>query len=253
MKSKINLPLVIKIHKIIGVCLALWLGFMAITGILLNHSSDLSLDKTPIQSSILLNIYGVKLPKTGTTFVINQNISVHLIGSNLFWNNQKILNIPPIEPYGLVASTSKEVLIYWPTHLALFNLNGELVELKQNINIQNADAIGTNVSDNFYIKSSDKIFQVDANLEFKTYSLEANTIQWSISKATDRTTLKNLNLQNLNNGINYERLIIDIHNGNIFGCLNKFLIDFLSIFFVILIFSGLFIWFQKMKLFNKHQ
>ena len=247
MKSKINLPLIIKIHKIVGVCLALWLGFMAITGILLNHSSDLNLDKTPIQSSILLRLYGIKSPKIGKTFVLNQNLSVHLIGSNLFWNNEKIINIPPIEFNAQVVSNSKVVLICWPNNLALFNLNGELIELKQDVNIQNADSIGTSLSDNFYIKSSDKIFQGDSNLEFKPCSIDTKNIQWSTSKPTDAPTLEKLNFKNLNSGINYERLIIDIHNGNVFGYLNKFLLDFLSIFFLLLISTGLYIWFQRLK------
>lgn len=247
MKSKFNLANIIKIHKVIGVSLALWLLVMVFTGILLNHSRDLNLDKTPIRSSFLLSIYGIKTPDSGQSFTINSDISLHLIEKNLFWNKQKIQNLFLIEGSFLATANAREVLIYTPGKLALFTLKGELIELKKDSPIINALKIGVDQENNFYLKTSTEVFKCNSDFEIQKTTSEPQNIKWASSQPTDSLILKELHKQNEYKEINYERLLIDIHNGNIFGNLNKFFIDFLSIFFLLLIFTGLYIWFRKLK------
>lgn len=247
MKSKFNLASIIRIHKIIGVCLALWLLVMVFTGILLNHSRDLNLDKKPIRSSFLLGIYGIKAPDSGQTFIINRDISLHLIEKNLFWNKQKIQNLFLVEGSFLTAANTEEVLVYAPGKLALFTLKGELIEIKKDSPIINALKIGVDQENNFYLKTSKEIFKCNSDFEIQIIPSEPQNIKWAISQPTDSLILKELHKQNEYKEINYERLLIDIHNGNIFGSLNKFLLDFLSIFFILLIFTGLYIWFRKLR------
>ena len=165
---------------------------------------------------------------------------------NLFWNNHKLENIAPVNESFLVTSNTKEVLIYWTSHLALFNLNSELIEIKDGFSTKNAESLGTDSENNFYLKTKTELLIGNSDLDFKVIGEAKKTITWASSKPTDSQTIKALNSNNFQKDLHYERLVIDIHNGNIFGYLNKFLIDFLSILFLLLIFSGLYIWFQKL-------
>ena len=248
MKMGFTLAKVIKIHKIIGVGIALWLIMMACTGILLNHSRDLNFDKKPIQSELILGFYGISLPKTGKSFILNNDISLHLLDKSLFWNQIKIQNLFPLEDTILAASNAKEVLIYKPGHLALYTIKGELIEMKKDAPISNATSIGTDQIGNFYLLTPKETYQCNSDFEIKIIGKDLPTINWVKIQSTDTTVINKLNQQNYYNEINYERILLDIHNGNIFGFLNKYLIDFFSIFFLTLILTGLYIWFTKLNL-----
>ena len=103
----------------------------------------------------------------------------------------------------MATSNTKEVLIYWPSHLALFNANGELIELKEGFPIKNAKAIGRDTENNFYLKTISELFIGNSDLTFNVVSNTDKKITWANSKPTDTQTINALNRTNFQNDIHY--------------------------------------------------
>lgn len=246
--SKFSLLNIIRYHKFIGISLAIWLLIMVVTGVLLNHSNDLELDKASITNKTILKVYGVKQPENGFSFLIKKNIFIHQFGEKLFFNQKVIENVGQISEKVLVASNNQDIFIYWNQHVVLLTLDGELIEYNEFFSVENAIAIGTDEAKSFYLKTKEGLFSGNSDdLEFVPSVMVDEKIKWHKSVPLTEEMIKRFSLTISYEGFTWERLLLDIHNGNVFGYFNKYLIDFLSFAFLGLIFSGIYIWFKKLK------
>ena len=59
---KKNMKKITALHKYIGIAVCIILIHLAVTGIFLNHTQDLDLDKHYVTSSWILDQYGLKVP-----------------------------------------------------------------------------------------------------------------------------------------------------------------------------------------------
>ena len=80
-----------KWHKKIGVTTAIFVIFLAVSGILLNHSQQLSLNSEYIQSEWLLDLYQINPEAEPFAYNIN-NIWIVQIGERLYFNEVEIMN-----------------------------------------------------------------------------------------------------------------------------------------------------------------
>lgn len=250
--SKPSLPQIIKQHKFVGVLLSLWLLLMVLTGILLNHTNDFKLDQIPIQSKFLLSFYGVSPPSSGHTYKIDSHRSLHQFGETLFFNEKKMNGVPLIKETMLICKNENMVIIYWPDYFALFTLDGELIESKNIETNLNAKQIGTDVNGQFYLKAKGTLYEIDSDaLNYTASHMIESEINWAETEPLSEDRIDLFSQHISYDGLTYERLIIDIHNGNILGGFSKYIVDLLSILFMLLIFSGVYIWYKKISIKKK--
>ena len=87
MKKK--LKKIVDLHRYVGLCICIFLVHLAITGIFLNHSIGLRLDKTFITWPWLLNQYNLTVPEPANIFTIGKN-NFSTIDGEVFFNDKPI-------------------------------------------------------------------------------------------------------------------------------------------------------------------
>ena len=111
-----------KWHKKIGTYIALFVVFLAISGIALNHSEKLKLNTTYIKVDWLLNLYQVN-PKSEPIGYLSSNNWVIQVGKRIYFNNKEIIN-DTNELVGMVKINDTYVIAY-DGKLMLLNKEGE--------------------------------------------------------------------------------------------------------------------------------
>jgi hypothetical protein len=87
-KTKI-IKKILSFHLYVGLGISLLLIHLSITGIFLNHTDDLDLNKTYISSEWILNLYGLNVPKPSKIFTLQQD-NISQFDAEVFLNNKPI-------------------------------------------------------------------------------------------------------------------------------------------------------------------
>jgi len=231
--------LLYKLHRYIGLLSALVLLMLAVTGIILNHSEDLELDSQFIQSSPVLDWYGIKSPDNILSFKTSR-YTLSQLGNKLYLQQQlifnsatKLLGIIETKDY-LVAAFSKSL---W-----LLSLEGEVIE---QIPMSAIIKIGTDKHQRVFIQQAQAILYSDDDLlSWKPSSEDKKIVSWS-QKIVLPETIKQT-LQNDFRGaiLPLERVLLDVHSGRFFGKIGVIVVDIAGVLLIILTMSGCLIWFK---------
>ena len=114
---KIKLKKIVDLHRYIGLGICIFLVHLAITGIFLNHSIGLQLDKTFITWPWLLNQYNLSVPEPANIFTIGKN-NFSTIDGEVFFNDkpiflaeEELLGVSQNQDTFILASSSTITLI----------------------------------------------------------------------------------------------------------------------------------------------
>ena len=80
---------IISLHRYIGIVICVFLVLLSVTGIFLNHTDDLNLDKRFINWPWLLKHYGLAVPQPKQNFNLGQNAVTNYDGQIFY--NEKLL------------------------------------------------------------------------------------------------------------------------------------------------------------------
>ena len=120
---KKNMKKITALHKYIGIAVCIILIHLAVTGIFLNHTQDLDLDKHYVTSSWILDQYGLKVPQPDLVYAI-QNDNFSQYGVELFFNGSPVIQIEK-NLLGVVWHNGQYILAT-ESHLLLMNQEGTL-------------------------------------------------------------------------------------------------------------------------------
>jgi len=236
-------------HRRAGLTAALFVLILAITGLLLNHTSSLELDKHNVDSRLLQAWYGIEPPAPPRHFGAN-NHTISQLGEQLFING-KPLQKQQQQLLGVVANTMFIALAF-EQQLLLVTPEGELVERITELPTRgnNISAIGQNSNNQLALQLGNKIFISDQQLLNWHELSDAQDIKWSQAIELD-TDLKNeITASYQNQALNYERVLLDLHSGRLFGSWGIYLMDLAAVAMILLALSGLWRWCQGLKIFN---
>ncbi|MEH6552120.1 MAG: PepSY domain-containing protein [Pseudomonadales bacterium] len=229
-------------HRRMGVTLAVCLLWLAATGILLNHTDDLSLDSSPVGISALQRWYLGDLPE----------IRSYAIGSN--WlsaaNGHVFFNGIATESctnrlQGAVVS-GEYIVAACDDVLLLIADDGALIE-----RVNSMYGLPTPVSaiaseeTNVVIRSGDLIYQVDLE-ELSFQRLPADTAPvWVTSSPAPPKLVDKIEKSMMGEGISWERFLLDLHSGRLFGRSGILLADIFALGLAMLALSGVWVWSTK--------
>ena len=112
-------------HRYIGLTAALFVIILAVTGLALNHTEELALDSTSVQSNTLLDWYGIHAPDIKRSFQAGIH-HITEVGESVYWNTVKIPGLAA--PLIGVVEYSDLIIVAVDNQLLLFTPGGELVE-----------------------------------------------------------------------------------------------------------------------------
>ncbi len=230
-------------HRRLGVAAALVVIMLVLTGIALNHSSDMALDEKPVESPLLLKRYGVELPEV-MTYPVGERYLTLVAGSRLYLNTREIaycegpLSAALAYGDGLVALCSDQLL--------LLTAKGDVVErLSTAYGLpEDISAMGL-AGEQLWLKTAEQSFLADLHsLVFTPGAPPADT-RWANAVATPPALQETLVRNFLGSDVHWERLLLDLHSGRLFGTFGVYLVDLSAIILLLLALSGAWVWLTK--------
>ena len=230
-------------HRYAGLFAALFIIFISISGIALNHTDDLKLKKKLLSSSLLLDLYHVKKPTRVSQF----NTAQHRIQQA-----NDLLFIDHFQPlvttsYSVGAVEVNDTLfIGLRDRILLIDQQGQLLETISQLDgvPESVQRIGIDSSQQLVLSSNSQIYRLNDDFNI-TKTIEAVTVDWSNAIPISQQDELKLNHKYRSRIINLETLLLDMHSGRFFGAYGHVVFDFIGIILLFLATTGGIIWFKQ--------
>ena len=239
---KIKLKKIVDLHRYIGLGICIFLVHLAITGIFLNHSIGLRLDKTFITWPWLLNQYNLTVPEPANIFTIGKN-NFSTIDGEVFFNDKPIFLA---EEDLLGVSQNQDTFILASSSTITMISNDGYIINKENVlpfTVKNIGIFGDEIVIN---DSEDKIWSSES-INGVWELTENRAVQWSMEGSITPINHEKIRKYFVGDGVSLEQVILDFHSGAIFQKAGKLFFDIISILLIILSFTGIWLWTIKRK------
>lgn len=240
MKKK--LKKIVDLHRYIGLGICIFLVHLAITGIFLNHSIGLRLDKTFVSWPWLLNQYNLSVPEPVNIFTIGKN-NFSTIDGEVFFNDQPIFLAE--EDLVGVSQNKDTFIIASSTRVNVISKDGIILN-KENVFPFVIKNIGISKNEIYINDSQGNIWSSESIND--VWKLTENIgVKWSKEGSMTPINQEKIRKYFVGDGISLEQIILDFHSGAIFQKAGKIIFDIISILLIILSFSGIWLWTIKRK------
>lgn len=234
-------------HRYIGLIAALFVILLSITGIALNHTGALKLDNRFVQSALLLDWYGIEAPTTATHYAINDS-SITLLDTRLFINAQQLDS--EITSLKGALLHNDMLIVGQQDGLMLLTKEGQIIEhLGRNEGVpQGIERIGITAMNGLIVETAAGRYQVNQDyVAWTTWLGDAGDAVWSIPSPISEAELAPLQTRFRGQILPWERVMLDLHSGRIFGTWGPWLMDAAAILMLFLAGSGVFIWWKRQR------
>ena len=235
-----------RLHRSLGAIAAVFILFMVLSGIVINHSNDFGLDQRHVDQPFLLDWYGLGAPEDIRSFAVG-NRWISFAGSQLFLDDTLVSTVSG----GIGAVASGEMLVAASSdELLLLDTAGQLIERVawSQPGAGPIESIGLSSDGNVAIRSSDQLWLADA--ELLTWQLAGNsdaTPAWSSAQAIPDDLGQAITRQYRGDGLSVQRVLLDLHSGRAFGRVGVFVYDLLALIAGFLAVSGLILWWRAQR------
>lgn len=230
------------LHRRMGLISALFVLVLSTTGLVLHYSNSLGLDRSYIDSPALLGWYGIELPSPDVAYRANGSTVVQ-IEQSLYLDHIPLAgDYAPLTgmtatPFGYLVATVGELLLITP--------GGELIE---ELGAQHGvplpvDAVATD-AEGVWLRSGAEVYSADLErLEFMRS--ERSDLDWIRPVAVPVELAANLSQQYASSLLSWERLVLDLHSGQLFGAVGRVLMDIMALLFILMAVTGIWIWSKR--------
>lgn len=239
--KKSRASVVRRLHRALGVGAAIFILFLVMSGLAINHSHDLGLDQQHVSQPSLLSWYGLGEPQDIRSFVVSDGW-LSFAGSQLYLNDKHVSTIAN----GVGAVSSADMLIAAGSEeLLLLDHDGTLIE-RLSWGPPGAgllEAIGLHENTTVMVKSADQVWLADAQmLDWQRAEDATESTVWSSPVSTPQDLRNAITRQYRGDGVSLERLLLDFHSGRIFGPVGVLVYDLLALAVGFMAISGLVLW-----------
>jgi len=226
-------------HRRMGAVAGLFVLWLAASGIMLNHSSDLGLDHTPISVPWLIRLYGLHAIMPDRGF---RSTKHWLIGtaSRTVVDGQLLATTLP-QPLGLV-ETNDLLFAANASCITLLNAQAQLVDTLQtsDLPVSNIRRIGRGDGVAGIADMHDRRFASRDGLNWMPYR---GSVIWSVAEGLPTTVAEQADPY-FRPQLSLERILLDAHSGRIIGHYGPLLVDAIGVVFILIALSGLWIYFR---------
>ncbi len=231
-------------HRWLGVISALLVLWLSVTGILLNHSTRLGMDRHYIHSPWLLSAYGIQPQSPGLGFLVEGRWLSGVEG-RLYLDSKVVARLRG----ELVGATSCTDLLFAvsPESILLLTLQGDLVDTLGGETVPGEIKGVACVQKQVLVRTSTGIYAGNADLSgFVTYPGH-----WPedapAAQPLPLALAAGIGLQDTGNMISRERVLMDLHSGRLLGPYGPLLMDAAALGFIFLALSGLWLWWRHLQ------
>ncbi len=230
-----------RFHRSFGAFAAIFVLFMVLSGLVINHSDDLGLDQRRVTQTFLTGWYGLGKPENIHSFAVGDNW-LSFAGSELYLNDRSVATLSGgvgavFNGALLIAAGSDEML--------LLDLDGNLIERLPwgAIGTAPIESIGLHENALVTVKSSGQLWLADAELlNWQQVDQHISIPHWSLSESAPEAFQQAITRHYRGDGLSLERVLLDLHSGRIFGTFGMIVYDLLAMALGFLAISGLILW-----------
>lgn len=231
-------------HRRIGLIALVLVIILSITGIMLNHTESLKLDERYVDSSMLLDWYGLEPEGNPVSYPMDGK-TITQWGQQIFFDD-KAVTTSPQTLHGAVA-TEQFIVVAFDTELILLSGTGEHIErMPTGSSFSDIQRIGIKYA-RPVIETSDSLYYI-ADEHMLDWDVIGNDgITWSQQVTPSTSQVNTLKQAYRGKGLNMERVVLDLHSGRIFGQYGVYAMDAAAIALLWLSLSGLWVWWQRQQ------
>jgi len=240
-RKKSRVSAVRRLHRSLGAGAAIFVLFMVMSGLVINHSHDLGLDQRHISQSSLLSWYGFGEPEDIRSFVVADGW-LSFAGSQLYLNDRHVATIA--NGVGVV-SNADMLIAAGSEELLLLDHDGTLIERLpwSQPGAGPLEAIGVYENTVVAVQSANQLWLADEQmLDWQQTENAVTGAVWSSPVSTPPELHRAITSQYRGDGLSMERLLLDFHSGRIFGPVGVLVYDLLALAVGFMAISGLVLW-----------
>ncbi|MBL4638210.1 MAG: PepSY domain-containing protein [Proteobacteria bacterium] len=227
------------LHRSMGAIVALFVILFAITGMLLNHTTELKLDQRYLTWDWLLEHYGVATVEADAVFHLDQKV-ISQFDNQVFVDATPVTHVQRPVLGGVVLDDL--MVLATDDALILLSSEGEFIERMgsaagvppaiQNIGLFHGDPV---------IQTRDGMWRSDFLLD-QWERISLHGIGWSVPQPMPDSVEIELAEYFHGKGITVEQLVLDVHNGHILDRFGVWLLDVIAVLIIALSLTGLWMW-----------
>jgi hypothetical protein len=230
-----------RLHRSFGAIAAVFIFFLVVSGLMINHSNSLGLDRNLVSQAMVLKWYGLERPEDVTSFAVG-NHWLSFAGSQLYLNGEQVASIPN----GVGVTSNGDILVAaGGDELLLLSSDGQLIERQAWDSAANGplESIGAMPGGLVVLQAGGRLWQSDTDLlSWHVTEIDLQSPAWSSPQDTPDNLLQSISRHYQGEGISLERLLLDLHSGRIFGTVGVLIYDLIALTVGFLAISGLFLW-----------
>ena len=235
-----------RLHRSLGAGAAIFVLFIVLSGLAINHSNGLGLDQRHVSQSFLLDWYGLGKPEKIDSFAVGDDW-LSFAGSQLYLNEKPVATISG----GVGAVSSGDLLIAAASdELLLLDHDGNLIERLpwRPIGAAPIESIGLHENTVVSVKSAGQLWLADTQLLNWRQADDATPDPlWAVSEPAPDGLQQAITASYRGEGPSLERLLLDLHSGRIFGTIGVLVYDLVALALGFLSISGLVLWFRSRR------
>lgn len=224
-------------HRRIGLTVMPVIALLVITGIAINHTSAIGLDRSHVSAGWLLAWYGIA-PATDPVAFAAADSEVGWLDGRLFLDGVLVTDnvaalVGAVAVADMVVAASRE-------ELYLLTPQGQLIEKATVTGLPGAiEALAPVAETDIAVRSAGLRFVSDAD-ELMTWVEVADGATWPRPLVPNPTFAAAMRAAVIGDGLTWERLLLDLHSGRFFGRAGPWVVDAVAVLLLALAASGLY-------------
>jgi len=231
-------------HRRLGLTAGLFVLFLAITGLALNHTETLRLDERFVTGSWLQDWYGLGVPDDVVSFAAGDRHAT-LLGDALYLDGLR-LDGQFSRLAGAVRADGQIYLVADGDVLVLLP-DGRLVERMGRVNgVPRAiEKIGVTADSRLVVSADGEALVADELMSAWQATVTSLPVRWSEVAALPPGLVDELQDSYRNHMLSFERVMLDLHSGRLFGPAGPLVMDAAALLFIALVVSGFWMWLRR--------
>jgi hypothetical protein len=235
--------LLLRWHRRIGVLLAVFVVNLVATGIAINHSSGLSLNERHVDQAWLLSLYGINAAEQ-RSFLVGEHYLSQAGDSGLYFDQQALLRCDGAL-LGAVA-LANEIYALCEGRLLVFSREVALLD-----DISSAYGLPEGLENlaekngRLYLRDRHRVYQYDPLALQFTIADEPPGTRWAQVSVPTVELDSFLQQRHRGKGPSWERVLLDLHSGRLFGDIGVWVVDLAAIALLLIALSGVWVWVTK--------
>lgn len=226
-------------HRYAGLAAALLVLWLAATGLLLNHSDDLALAQRYVKSDWLLAAYGIR---ASSDEIYGHRVGGHWLAQS---GNLIYLDAQQLGEGTLVGAAEAEfgLVVAFADRLQLHAEDGGLIETVASPAAMPLISIAP-VADGFVVSTAQHAFLADTNVT-RFVPVDKPVLAVAPPEPLPDDLAQRLADNVRYNALSWERVLLDLHAGRLFGSGGVWLADLAGILLLLLAVTGVIVWLQR--------